>query len=76
MKQKEIEILLAWFINEEFRLEDQMHELRQRIRFRRITLEDNIEMILLQQRIDDFQEFRLNCVRLLNLDNYLNCDLD
>lgn len=71
MRQKEIEILLAWFINEEFRLEDQMHELRQRIRFRKISLEDNIEMILLQQRIDDFTEFRNICIRLLHLDDFL-----
>ena len=71
MTQKEIEMLLAWFVNYDVRLEDQMHELRQRIRFRRITLEDNIEMILLQQRIDDFQEFRLTTLRLLKLDKIL-----
>lgn len=71
MKHKEIDLLLAWFVNEEFRLEDQMHELRQRIRFRKITLEDNIEMILLQQRIDDFTDFRNTCIRLLHLDEFL-----
>lgn len=71
LKRKEIELLLAWFCNYDIRLEDQMHELRQRIRFRKITLEDNIEMILLQQRIDDFAEFRLTALRLLNLDEFL-----
>lgn len=71
MTRKEIDMLLAWFCSEDLRLEDQMHELRQRIRFRKITLEDNVEMILLQQRIDDFTEFRLITLRLLHLDEFL-----
>lgn len=70
MKQKEIELLLSYFVNEEIRLDNQMAELRARIRFRNITLEDNIEMILLQQKIDDFREFRQNCMQLL----HLNCN--
>ncbi len=69
MKQKEIELLLSYFVNEEIRLDNQISELRARIRFRNITLEDNIEMILLQQKIDDFREFRQNCMQLL----HLNC---
>ena len=69
MKQKEIELLLSYFVNEEIRLDNQITELRARIRFRNITLEDNIEMILLQQKIDDFREFRQNCMQLL----HLNC---
>lgn len=70
MKQKEIELLLSYFVNEEIRLDNQITELRARIRFRNITLEDNIEMILLQQKIDDFREFRQNCMSLL----HLNCN--
>lgn len=70
MKQKEIELLLSYFVNEEIRLDNQITELRARIRFRNITLEDNIEMILLQQKIDDFREFRQNCMQLL----HLNCN--
>lgn len=70
MKQKEIELLLSYFVNEEIRLDNQITELRARIRFRNITLEDNFEMILLQQKIDDFREFRQNCMQLL----HLNCN--
>lgn len=70
MRQKEIELLLSYFVNEEIRLDNQITELRARIRFRNITLEDNIEMILLQQKIDDFREFRQNCMQLL----HLNCN--
>lgn len=67
MKISEKEMLWAYFINEEQRLDDEATELRNRIRFRRITVEDNVEMMLLTQRQADFREFTSVVLRLLHM---------
>ena len=66
MTEKEKELLLSWIVNEQLRLDDELLQLRQRVRFRKIDISDNIEMILLQQRIADFEEFARVLMRLLN----------
>lgn len=68
MRQTEIELLLAYIVNEESRLENDVTELRNRIRFRHIDVNDCVEMQLALQRLDDFREFALTVIRLLNLD--------
>lgn len=67
MKESEKELLLAYFVNEDARLEAEFIELRNRVRFRKIDISDNVELMLLQQRIADFQEFALVVMRLLKL---------
>lgn len=67
MTEKEKELLLAWVTNEQLRLDQELIDLKNRIRFRRIDITDNIEMIILQQRIADFEEFSKMLFRLLNL---------
>lgn len=67
MTEKEKELLLAWVTNEQLRLDQELIDLKNRIRFRRIDITDNIEMIILQQRISDFEEFAKMLFRLLNL---------
>lgn len=67
MTEKEKELLLAWVTNEQLRLDQELIDLKNRIRFRRIDITDNIEMIILQQRISDFEEFSKMLFRLLNL---------
>ena len=69
MKQTEKELLWAYIVNEEGRLEAEVVELQNRIRFRRITVNDCVELELSLQRLDDFREFALTIIRLLNLDN-------
>lgn len=68
MTQREKDLLWAWIINEQGRIENELQELRNRIRFRRIDISDNFEMALLQQRLEDFRDFALILIRLLNLD--------
>ena len=68
MTEKEKELLLAWIVNEQLRLDQELSEFRQRVRFRRIDVSDNFEMILLQQRAADFEEFARVLLRLLRLD--------
>lgn len=68
MTEQERVLLSAWITNEQFRLDDQFHELRNRVRFRQIDISDNVEMMLLQQRIADFDEFSKVVLRLLHMD--------
>lgn len=68
MKASEKEILLSWVINEKLRLDNEYVESLQRVRFRKSDITDFIEMILLLQRIEDFNEFSANMIHLLNLD--------
>lgn len=67
MTEKEKELLLAWIVNEDFRLDNELQELQQRVRFRKFGIEDTMELMLLKQRRDDFTEFALIVMRLLRL---------
>lgn len=69
MKQTEKELIWAYIVNQEGRLEAEVVELQNRIRFRRININDCVELELCLQRLDDFREFALTVIRLLNLDN-------
>ena len=62
MTEKEKELLLAWIVNEQLRLDQELSEFRQRVRFRRIDVSDNFEMILLQQNPSKF--FKVCCTLL------------
>lgn len=68
MKQSEKDLLWAWLTNEEIRIENELTELRNRIRFRRIDITDCIELMLTLQRLEDFRDFAIILIRLLNLD--------
>lgn len=68
MTEREKQLLLSWILNETARLEDELNEIRVKIRFRKIDLSDNVEMILLQQRLNDFREFSSILLRLLHLE--------
>lgn len=70
MKQSEKDLLWAWIINEQIRLENDLTEIRNRVRFRRIDVSDNVEMMLTLQRLEDFRDFALVVIRLLNLDSH------
>lgn len=67
MKKNEKELLIQYMIVQDFRIEEEIQELRQRVRFRKITLEDCIELQLAMQRQEDFKEFSQNVCALLHL---------
>lgn len=67
MRRSEVELLMAYIVNEEARIENDLIELRNRIRFRRIDVTDCVELMLTLQRLEDFREFSLIVIRLLNL---------
>lgn len=67
MTKHEIELLLAYIVNEESRLENEVHELQNRIRYRKVSINDCFELACQLQRLDDFRDFALIVIRLLNL---------
>lgn len=67
MTLKEKELILSWIVNEEGRLEDDVIELRNRLRFRRIDISDCFELALALQRLENFRDFSLIVLRLLHM---------
>lgn len=67
MTEKEKELLLSWIVNESLRLDDDLVELRNRVRFRRVDVSDCVELALMLQRVEDFREFSVIVLRLLHL---------
>ena len=67
MTEKEKTLLLSWVVNEQERLDQEYIDTLQRIRFRKSDTVDYVEMLILSQRMQDFEEFARNMLRLLNL---------
>ena len=61
-------MLLAYLDSEDWRIENELTELRNRIRFRKIDIVDVVELLLIMQRKDDFAEFSRNVIYLLHLE--------
>lgn len=70
MTQQERELIISWIVNEEIRLDNEVKELQSRVRFRKMNVSDSLELAFAQQRLENFQEFALIIIRLLNL----NCN--
>lgn len=68
MTQKEKDLLWSYLVNQELRIESELNELRNRIRFRPIDQVDCTELMLTQQRYQDFTEFALCVIRLLHME--------
>lgn len=68
MTSKEKELLLAWLVNQELRIEEEVKQSQQNLRFRKIDIVDCFDLAILQQRLYDFQEFALIVIRLLNIE--------
>lgn len=70
MREQERALLKAWIVNESQRIENELTERRNRIRFRDIDICDCLEMMLIIQRKNDFEEFAMTMYRLLHLEEY------
>lgn len=68
MNQHERELIISWIVNEDIRLDEEVKELQSRVRFRKLTVSDSLELAFAKQRYENFQEFALIVIRLLNLD--------
>lgn len=68
MTEREKQLLLAWVVNEQSRLDSEYVERLQRVRYRESDITDFIEILLLIQRRSDFADFSRCMLRLLHLD--------
>ena len=69
MRQNEIDILNAYFYNNYVRLENNIHTLKNNIRFRNIDQTDCIELMLAIQEFDTFKEIMSHVKLLLKLNH-------
>lgn len=70
MTEKEKQLLLAYIVSEDFRIDQELGEFQQRLRFRAVRVEDLIEGLFLYYKREMFDEFSTNVLRLLNLDDF------
>ncbi|MDE5763512.1 MAG: hypothetical protein K2N49_00190 [Ruminococcus sp.] len=69
MTQKEMMILCSYIYNNRVRLEHEVHQLQNNIRFRRIDVTDCVELTCTLQRLDTFIEVTNDIMHLLKLGN-------
>lgn len=67
MTVKEYDLLQMYLYNYAVRLEQERDGLQQRLRYRKFNSVDVIEMLILQQRCEDFAEFSQDITHLLHL---------
>ena len=64
---KKYEVLLEYLINERDRLNAEIIQLQENIRYRRISSVDCLELIIAQERLSAFLEFSDNVKMILRL---------
>lgn len=70
MREREITLLLQYILNNKHILEEELRELEQRSRYRKTTILDHLEIILLKQRIEEFNRVTRDIYHLLGLEKY------
>ena len=56
MREKEIILLLQYIVNNKQALEEELRELQQRIRYRKISVDDCLELALCRERLSMFNQ--------------------
>lgn len=67
MRQREVEMLLAYFLNYRTVLEGDVTQLRNNIRYRSVDQVDCLEMALALERLNAFDNFTKNVRAILHL---------
>lgn len=62
------ELLNAYFLHTEIELEDAVHEYESRIKYRHHDTADLLELIIADERLQAFIEFRRDVLALLRID--------
>lgn len=65
--QSHKDILSLYFLRRICQLEDNVVEYRNRIRYRKYDTVDLLELIIAEERLQAFREFRSDVVNILNL---------
>ncbi len=70
MREKEIILLLQYIINNKQNLEQELIERQQALRYRKITVEDCIELALCRERLNMFNQVTRDIATILKLGTY------
>lgn len=70
MREKEIILLLQYIVNNKQALEQELRELQQNIRYRKISVNDCMELALCRERLSMFNQVTRDILSLLNLGTY------
>lgn len=74
MKQSEKDLLMMYMYNNYVRLESQVNQLQNNIRFRRVDVADCMELACAIQEFETFKEVTKHVRILLNMDGDLNAN--
>lgn len=70
MREKEIILLLQYIIHNRQALEQELQELQQNVRFRKVNVNDCLELALCRERLTMFNQVTRDIVALLKLGTY------
>lgn len=70
MREKEIILLLQYIIHNRQVLEQELQELQQNVRFRKVNVNDCLELALCRERLNMFEQTTRDIVALLKLGTY------
>lgn len=76
MKEREVILVLQYILNRQSDIENEIQELEQRCRFRRMSINDCIELMLAKHRLEVFRQTTSDIVHLLNLQKNVSFDDD
>ena len=74
MREREIILLFQYILNRQTDIESEIQELEQRCRFRRMSINDCIELMLAKHRLEVFRQTTSDIVYLLNLQKNVSFD--
>ena len=70
VREKEIILLLQYIVNNRQELEQELRELQQNVRYRKVSVNDCLELALCRERLSMFNQVTRDIVSLLKLGNY------
>lgn len=70
MREKEIILLLQYIVHNRQELEQELRELQQNLRYRKINVNDCLELALCKERLSVFDQTTRDIVALLKLGTY------
>lgn len=70
MREKEIILLLQYIVNNKQNLEQELRERQQSIRYRKITVEDCLDLALCRERLNMFNQVTHDICAILKLGTY------
>lgn len=70
MREREIVLLMQYIMNNQQRLEEELRELQNNLRYRKVDVNDCVELMLCKERFETFTRVTKDIVALLHLGTY------